>query len=143
MEDFYTNHSGSIQIVGFVIAILGLYIAWSTYRKTYFSKPIEEKENLLALFRTAQALSLQLQSELLRYATDNDKMQSLIFEGISFEKYISTMKASYASNLSDQLYGELTRMDLSKSNIASMTKSIENQIEALNILQSNLKAISV
>lgn len=141
MEDFYLNHSGVIQILAILFTGLATYFSWITYRRTFFSKPIEEKENLLALFKSTQKLSLKLRNEIIQYATENNKMDSYMFEGISFSKYISMMEVSYNENLSDQLYQKIKNMELSKSNIASMTESLEKQIEALNILEANMKVL--
>lgn len=124
------------------IGIVGLLIAWFTYQKTFLSKPKEEIENFLLHFRSTQSMSKKVQTKLKEYAEMNNAWDKDMFPNITFAKYIDTMKESYEKNLSDKLIKDILNEKSSKSIIISMTKSLEAQLEALNILDAQINLIS-
>ncbi|HET9055786.1 MAG TPA: hypothetical protein VFN30_02950 [Chitinophagaceae bacterium] len=114
-----------------IIGIAGLLIAWLTYKKTFLSEPKEEKEHLLAQFLATQKISNQTKKNLIEFATANNAFDKELFPEVTYQSYITKMETSYNENLSDELFEKLKKMKLSKSNILSMTKSLERQFEAL------------
>lgn len=124
------------------IGIAGLLIAWFTYQKTFLSKPNDEIENLLLHFRTTQSMSKKVQAKLKDYAEMNNVWNVDMFPNITFEKYIGTMEETYERNLSDKLINDILLEKPSKSILISMTKSLEKQLEALNILDTQINLLS-
>ncbi len=123
--------------IGFIGIILTVFII----KKTFYSKPNEEFEHLIVLFKSAQKLSLEVQKELEELITKNNAWDNEIFPGIKYGSYLEEMKLSFKKNLSNDLFAKLKELSLTKSNIASMTKSLENQFEALSQMQSQIRII--
>lgn len=115
-----------------ILAILGLLIAWLTYKKTFFSEPIEEKEHLLVQFRATQTLSIQVRQLLEEFTIINNCQHEQMFPGISYQTYISKMESSYQENLSDALYDRILNGKLPKHILLSMGRSLEKQYEDLS-----------
>jgi len=120
------------------IGIIGLLIAWFTYQKTFLAKPKEEKEHLLSLFYATQKISKQVQEDLTQYAVQYNTLGIELYPGITYDIYISSMKDAYNTNLSDDLYNKIKNEKLTKSVISSMAKSLEKQLESLQLMQSEI-----
>ncbi|TXN37416.1 hypothetical protein FVB32_03790 [Flagellimonas hymeniacidonis] len=125
-----------------IIGVLGLVIAWLTFKYTFFSKPTEELNHLKLQFRSNQKLSQEVQKALESYIIDANAADDYIFPNITFLNYLTEMKESYDNNLSDKLYDELTKLNLPKSTILSMTKSLETQFSALLETQTALRLLN-
>ncbi|WP_127124434.1 hypothetical protein [Pseudoflavitalea rhizosphaerae] len=123
-------------MIEIAIGILGLIIAWITLRKTFYSPPKEEKENFLAYFLATQKLSRELSELMTTYATERNALDLDLYPGISYRTYISALIDSQNSNLSNSLFEELSASNLTKSNLASMLKSLEAQQEDLLKMKS-------
>ncbi|SHG83138.1 hypothetical protein [Flagellimonas flava] len=121
------------------IGILGLVIAILTFWYSFYRKPKEELNHLKVQFKATQKLSKDLQVELERYITETNSWDHQMFTNISFGSYLTEMKESYKQNLSDELYDKLDNLDLTKSTILSMTKSIETQFNALQQIQIEIR----
>ena len=131
-----------IAIVGGGVGVLGLLIAWLTYKKTFMSEHKEEREHLIIQFRATQRLSRQVQDELNAYAILHDAYGKEIFPNVTYQAYINAMHDTYSYNLSEELLQKVSNEKLPKLILQSMTKSLESQFEALLQIQTSLKMIS-
>lgn len=114
------------------IGIAGLIIAWLTYQKTFNSKPDEERNNLLAVFKVTQKLHLEVQSVIQKYIDDNDGADHLLYPDITFQHYLNVAKEEYGKGLSEKVYEDLrTNKHYTKSNIATFQSMIDTQHDAL------------
>ncbi|ABQ03943.1 hypothetical protein [Flavobacterium johnsoniae] len=86
------------------IGIAGLIIAWLTYQKTFNSKPDEEINNLLAVFKVTQNLHLEVQSIIQQYIDDNDGANHFLYPNITFQQYLNVAKQEYQKGLSEKVY---------------------------------------
>lgn len=120
------------------IGILALFVAVLTLKLQFFSKPKEELEHLQIQFRSTQKLSLQVQKELEQFIIENNAGEREIFSGVKYKTYLAKMKESFEKNLSDEIYNRIIGLKLSKSNVSSMTKSLEAQFSALSQIHVNL-----
>ncbi|MHC0447994.1 hypothetical protein ACWA1F_21480 [Flavobacterium sp. 3-218] len=108
------------------IAIAGLIIAWLTFQKTFYSKPKEEKDNLLGTFLTTQKLHLEVQSLLQKYIDDNNGAEHFIYPDITFQHLLNMYKQGFEKDLSDKVYQDLkNNQNYTKSNIATFQKMID------------------
>lgn len=125
-----------------IIGILGLIIAWFTFKYTFFSKPIEELNHLKLQFRSNQKLSKEVQKELEDYIVKADAANNYIFPNITFQNYLKEIREAHAENLSDELYDKMSKLELPKSTIISMTKSLERQFEGLLDTQTKIRMLN-
>jgi UDP-N-acetyl-D-mannosaminuronate dehydrogenase len=123
-------------MIEIIIGVLGLIIAWITYVKTFHSKPNEEKESFLALFRVTQSLSKELSVIMTNYANKKNAWNSQLYEGITYKSFIEALKESQSTNLSNELFEKLKATDFTKSNIALMQQSLQAQHDDLQKMKS-------
>lgn len=122
-----------------LIGVIGLFIAWSTYQKTFNGKPTEEKNNFLALYISTQKLSLEVQSLIQKYIDEKDGANKEMYPNITFQEFLVIAKDEFDKGLSDKLYNELKNNNqLTKSNIESLVKMVETQNNALIALRNQL-----
>jgi len=134
-----------MEIIGLIIAVAGLYIAYITLKKSFPSvipEPIEEKNNLLVNFKTNQILSIEVQNLISTHIQNNDAANNLIFEGVTFEKYLTLMKSEFNKCLSNELYEKISKETLTKPNIQSMLESLTVQKTALTELKGFMLTLS-
>lgn len=122
-----------------LIGLLALIIAILTFKFSFFRKPKEELEHLKIQFRTTQNLSIKVQKELAIYITKNNASNEVLFGNVTCSVYLTKMKESFEKNLSDKLFNNLDELKLTKSIILSMTKSLEEQFNALLQVQTFLE----
>lgn len=120
------------------IGIFGLIIAIATFWYSFKRKPKEELQFLKLQFRSTQKLLKDLQIELEDFINKNLCSELEMFPNISFSCYLSEMKSSSKENLSEELYDKIDEMELTKPIIKSMTKSLENQFNELQKIQTEL-----
>lgn len=125
-------------VIGFIGIILTVFII----KKIFYSKPNEEFKHLQVQFKSTQRLSLEVQKELEELIIKNNAWESEIFPGIKYGSYLEEMKQSFKNNLSNDVFANLKEINLTKSNIASMTKSLEDQFGALSQMQSQTRILS-
>lgn len=125
-----------------VIGILGLIIAIITFKYSFFSKPTEELNHLKVQFRATQRLSNEVQKEIKAYISNANAADKLMFPNVTFSAYLSQMEESYQENLSEILYNKSEKLELTKSNILSMTKSLETQFSSLLEIQTQMKLLN-
>lgn len=125
-----------METVGLVISILGVIVSFYAIKLQFFSAPNEELEHLRVQFRANQELSIQVQNELDCIIKKFNVGNKMLFPGITYSIYLENMRSSYKENLSEDLYNSLLTLNLSKSNISSMRKSLEEQFGALSQLHS-------
>lgn len=125
-------------ILGLIIASVGLCYAIKTYNAQFQSKPDEELQHLKAQFKANQTLSLRVQMDLEKFIQENNAWEEYMFPGVKYGTYLEEMKHSFKVNLSDDLFNELESLDLTKTNILSMTNSLDEQFKALSQIQTSL-----
>ncbi|MGN6510478.1 MAG: hypothetical protein ACTHLD_13540 [Chitinophaga sp.] len=125
-----------------LISIVGVIIAWITLVKTFYSEPTEEKENLLLHFLATQKLSKEVSTIMTDYATRMNAFDVYLYtaQKITYRAYINGLIESQHTNLSDELFQKLKNSKLTKSNIASMQRSIEAQFEDLQKMKHTFLA---
>lgn len=122
-----------------LIAILGLIVAIIALWYSHFRKPKEEFHHLKVQFRATQSMSKELQSELEDYINKTGSGDEFIFQNISYTSYLNVLKESYKENLSDDLLYRLDELNLSKSIIESMIKSLDKQFSELQQILIEIK----
>jgi hypothetical protein len=114
------------------IGVATLIIAWITLHKTFYSKPHEERNNLLGIFITTQKLHLEVQSILQKYIDENDGAEHLLYPDVTFQHFLEIAKKEYEKGLSDKVYQDLKNNQIyTKSNIATFQTMIDKQHEDL------------
>lgn len=124
-----------------IIAILGLIIAWLTFKYSFLSKPKEEFNHLKLQFRTNQKLSQEVQKQLENYIVKANAGDDFLLPNVTFKNYLTEIKEAHSENLSDKLYNQLDNLDLPKSAILSMTRSLETQFNGLLEIQTKLRLL--
>lgn len=126
-------------IIGLLVALASLSYARKTYKRQFHSKPHAELQHLYVQFKITQALSLRLQNELGKFIVETNCGHKEFFQGITYNKYLEELKDSYKTHLSDEMFQRIEQLDLTSNNILSMTKSIEDQYNALSQISTYLK----
>jgi hypothetical protein len=127
-------------MVEIAIGIVGLWVAYATYKKSFPStppEPVEEKANFLANYRMTQQLSLEVQGLVQQYI-DKGYGDREMYVNITFQQFLDVAKEEFDKCLSNKLYTELEAMQMTKSNIESMLKMIETQNMSLTELRNQM-----
>ncbi|MCG6189265.1 hypothetical protein [Maribellus maritimus] len=119
-----------------LIGLVALIVAILTFKFSFFRKPKDELEHLKIQFKATQNLSNKIQNELTIYISKNNASNEIIFGDITCSRYLSKMKESSEKNLSDKLFDNFDELKLTKPTILSMTKSLEEQFNALLQVQT-------
>ena len=102
---------------------------------------LEEKENLKIVFKTNQTLSLEIQQGLSEFISENDAGTWLMFENTTFGKYLNLLQENHEHCLSDRIYNNIENQLLTRANIASMQKSLDEQTMNLLNIKNRLKTL--
>lgn len=113
-----------MNTIGLVLTIIGVILSAYAVKLQFFSKPKEELQHLRIQFRATQRLSKQVQEDLEILINCYNMGDCIIFPGTTYCNYLESMKKSYNENLSDDLIKNIEALDVSKSNLLSMTKSL-------------------
>ena len=130
-----------------IIGIVGIAIALATYKQGQkpneikFPKPKEEMDNLKVHFIMNQKLSLEIQDALEQYIIKNNASKKLLFENMSFSKYLDFVKKEHENCLSEKMYQTLSEPIYTRANIESMLLSLQNQNNNLMIVKNQLKTL--
>lgn len=124
-----------MENIGVLIGILSGIIAIIGYFKPWKQKPTEEREHLKIQFDMNKALSIKIQHQLENHININNAEQSLMLQGMTFGKYLEFVKNNHQAYLNDDLRKVIDDPKLTKPNIDSMTKSLEQQF--LNLQQTH------
>ncbi|MCD0490590.1 hypothetical protein LPB86_20295 [Pedobacter sp. MC2016-14] len=127
-------------MIEITIGILGLLIAWFTYKKTFLDKPKEEIEHLTIQFKATQATSMKVRNNLIKLSTEYGLGSSELFSGMTIDHYIKLMTDSYEKSLNDKLLTEMLALKPSKSMLRSMISSLEKQHAELMTLETGTNA---
>lgn len=122
-------------VIGTIIAMLSLIVGWITYRKTFFSKPKEELQHLKIQFNMVKALMEEVILQIETHIRANNAKDKLMFDHLTFGKYLEMTKEHYDKSFSDEMCRFLDTPEITKPIIESMTKSLENQL--VNLQQVN------
>lgn len=128
-------------VIGTIIAVLGLIVAWITFRKTFFSKPKEELQHLKIQFNMVKTLMEEVILQIETHIRINGAKDKLMFDNITFGKYLELTKEHYSKSFSDDMYRFLDNPKITKPNIESMIKSFENQLTNLQQINYLMKTL--
>jgi hypothetical protein len=121
-------------IIGGIAAIYGI----AAYFKDHVEKPKEQKMALAALFKTNQILASEILDTLIFYTNKNNAHTQELFQGITFDAYISLLTKSLENDLADETLRKVTKEKLPESVIASMTSSLNTQFTNLSNVKNYL-----
>jgi hypothetical protein len=102
----------TIAIIGIVIA-LATYIQGQKPTEIKLSEPKEEIENLKVHFLVNQKLSLEIQEILENYIVENNASEKLLFENMSFSKYLNFVREEHENGLSE-IAGKMISQQLTR-----------------------------
>ena len=111
------------------------------YRKDNVDKPNEEREHLKTQYRMTRNLAIELRNRLVSYATVNNCYDEYCHAvaGFTYREYINALEQSLNDNLSEEKYEFLNDKRLTSPNIQSATKSLEEQFNALLLINNYYK----
>jgi hypothetical protein len=93
---------------------------------------------LAALFKTNQILASEILDTLIFYTNKNNAHTQELFQGITFDAYISLLTKSLENDLADETLRKVTKEKLPESVIASMTSSLNTQFTNLSNVKNYL-----
>jgi hypothetical protein len=130
--------------VATIATIVGVLIAWVTYKKTFPKTPKEEnqrfqeQEALQAHFRTTQRIAKEVREGLTEYATRNNLLDADMYPGITYRVAIKTMDESHAKCLSDELYDSLVLETYTRPQIKLLHEDLNTQYKALSEMKNQI-----
>lgn len=129
-----------IGIIGIVIAI-ATYIQGQKPNEIKLPEPKEEMDNLKVHFIMNQKLSLEVQNILEQYIVENNASEKLLFDNISFSKYLDFVKTEHENCLSEKVYQNLSEPIYTRANIESILQSLQSQNSNLMMVKNTLKTL--
>lgn len=117
-----------------VIALLGLWIAWLTYHRTFDTT--EDKNNFLVYFKVTQDLHLEVQSLLQKYIDNNNGANHRLYNNMTYKQCLNLLKNDFQTDYSDKVY-VMVKNDKKMSK--KMYSTLIEKVEAKNKLLSDLK----
>ncbi|MET0944577.1 MAG: hypothetical protein ABWY22_04160 [Flavobacterium sp.] len=129
-----------------IIGGVGLIIAIATFiqsqkpQEIKLPEPKEEIENLKVHFLMNQKLSEEIQEILENYIVENNASEKLLFENMSFSKYLNFVREEHESGLSEKAY-KMISQQLTRPIIESMLSSLQNQNNSLMMVKNTLKTL--
>lgn len=127
-----------IGVVGLLLTLAGLIYSRNTFQKEYVDKPNEEKQNLIIQFKATQSLSKKLYVDLLAVVERNNAFEQEAWPSITYRQYLEELENSHKTNLSDECL-DAFKSDIPSGTIQSMTRSLEQQFDALNLMYTDVK----
>lgn len=124
-----------------VIGIIGVLLTLWTIKIQFYSTPKKELEHMILLFNSTQKLSLQVQDELETLIVQYNGWECEMLPNFTYRTCLEEMKASFKTNLTDDVLKNILSHSLSKSTILSLTQSLENQQNSLIQLQANINLV--
>ncbi len=120
-----------------VIAIIGLWIAWITYHKTFDTT--EDKNNFLVYFKVTQQLHLEVQVLLQKYISSNNGANHKLYTNMTYKQCLNALKDDFQANYSDKVYVLVkNNKNMSKKMFETLIKNVESKNEALQKLKTQL-----
>jgi len=129
----------AIGIVGLILAYLGVAYARKTFKKDHIEKPNENKLHLQASFMATRKLSQDLYNELHEFATRKNYFDEQMWPGVTYRIYMQELLNSQNSNLSEEVLKNTLSLELPEMSIQSMSKSLDDQFNALMLVRNELK----
>jgi hypothetical protein len=128
-----------VELITFLCTIIGVYIAFLTYKKTFPDQSKEEVEYLVSRYLFARDLNKKMLKTLNNYATDNQSHDQHFMQGITFQKAIFLLDEAQDEifNLeNDELFivGNLSKSP--SRNIKNLQELIDSHIKHLCEVQT-------
>lgn len=130
------------EIITIIIGILGLLVAFWALKKDHYSKTNEELQHLKLQFNMTKKLMENVKEQLIKHIQLNDAKDKIMFENLTFNKYLSLLKENYQSSFNNEMCNLLNSKELTKSNILSITKSLEAQFVNLQQVENFIKSLN-
>lgn len=120
-----------------VIALLGLWIAWLTYHRTFDTT--EDKNNFLVYFKVTQDLHLEVQSLLQKYIDNNNGANHKLYNNMTYKQCLNLLKNDFQTDYSDKVYVMVKNdKNMSKKMYATLIEKVEAKNKLLSELKMNL-----
>ncbi|MGE6352816.1 hypothetical protein ACQKCJ_02945 [Flavobacterium sp. NPDC079362] len=120
-----------------IIAIIGLWIAWITYHRTFDTT--EDKNNFLVYFKVTQQLHLEVQSLLQKYIDSNNGANHKLYNNMTYKQCLNMLKDDFQTDYSDKVY-VLAKNDkvMTKKMFATLIEKVEAKNQTLQKLKTQL-----
>ena len=126
-----------------IFTIIGTIITILTFWLTFFRKPEtkEEMEALTVTFMSNQTLSQRIITDMHTLANEANGWQAEFSNGLTYQVAYEMLVANHEKTLSDRALENIKTLKLTKSLIASMQKSLDNQFIELQKLEMSITAV--
>lgn len=129
----------SVIIICTLLGGIASIITFLSYRNDHNKKPKELKDFMILQFRSTRTLSISVSNQLEDYCKRHNASNDFILPEITIKKYISLLKHSQETNLSEQTLNDALLLPLTEPIINSMTKSLEDQFNDLLKIENWVK----
>lgn len=122
-----------IEIISLAIGILGLLIALSTYKKQIVEPDLDVKQILSEKFYFLKQLNEQITQKLINYATENDKLDELFMQDLTYRECINLLLTVKEKLLSEDAQKAMANVNseanLNPLRLKSLLENLEIQIK--------------
>lgn len=128
-----------IELITFLCTIIGVYIAFLTYKKTFSDQSKEDIEYLVSRYVFARDFDKKMLKTLNNYASDNQSLDLHFMQGITFQKAIFILDEAHDKifNLeNDELFIVENLSKSSSRNIKNLQCLIDANIKHLSEVQT-------
>lgn len=127
-----------MEIAGLIIGVVGLIIAYITFKNTYIKEPKEDLTYLIDQFNFAERSTLELISAIEVYASENNCYQIELMQGLSFQQSITFLKNAHAVLFTEANKTGLAKASLGKMETTGLSKRIEAHINGIQDIKTHL-----
>lgn len=122
-----------LEIIGLAVSVIGLIIAFSTYRKQVIEPDSDIKQILLEKLDFLKRLNETITQKLINYAKENDKLDEVFMQDLTYRECINlllTVKQKLLGSDAEQALASLNSRDtINPLRVKSLLDNIEIQIK--------------
>lgn len=116
-----------MEVLGIIIGIIGLIIAYIALRKDHYSKPKDELEALQVQWMSNKTLSEKTQHELRQFIDRYNAWDADMYPGMTYRYMLGEMERVYNIEYTDTEYKKLSEMCTTKPLIEIAMKNLNVQ----------------
>lgn len=128
-----------MEIITFVLTVLGFGIAYFTYKKTYLDEPKEDKDYLIRKYDFADKTTLELIAELKEYMLSNHANEEHFMQGLTFQDGVLFLQNAHDALFTVENRYSVQHLSLGKKSFEDLEKRIVIHINSVQEIRTHLK----
>lgn len=129
-----------------ILTIIGLIIAFLSYRRTYSPSPKQPIDDDIfafqAHFKLVQRIHLETQQLLRDFIKKHDCGNEKMMDGFTYSQFLGEMEEAFPNSNSDQVLENTLPTLTSKPIVHQLMKELDTQYNALNPIYQQMKILN-